>query len=148
VFHYLLNLDLGDFNPAAPALRTAAKNRMTANVQSDLAGWVRQLIHNPDHTLRVGEIRLTRDLFTAKELLQLYDPTGSTGTTANGLGRELARAGVRQVCDGRPVRISDGSQGRYYAARQVDDWACATLAKVVEYLNKEIKKPTNKVAKY
>lgn len=140
VFHYLLNLDLGDFNPAAPAFRTAAKDRMITNVQSDLAVWVRLLISAPDFVLRVGELRVNKDLFTSKELLQLYDPNGRTGTTANGLGRELARAGVRQICNGRPVRLADGSQGRYYAVRNQDMWSTAQLTFITKHLETWMKK--------
>ena len=136
VFEYLLKLDLGGWNPAAPAFKSAAKQRMIANVQSDLAGWVRGLLATPDHVLRVGDIPVTKDLFTSKELLSFYDPSGHTGTTANGLGRELARAGLRQVCQGMPVRLPDGSQGRYYAVRQVEHWAGASSLHVLEHLKK------------
>jgi len=135
IFHYLLNLDLGDFNPAAPAFKTAAKERMISNVQSDLAGWVRSLQSVPDHVLKVGEIVVNKDLFTSKELLQFYDPSGKTGTTANGLGRELARAGIRQVISGKPVRLADGSQARYYAVRNADHWLTAGIADVTSHLN-------------
>lgn len=135
IFHYLLNLDLGDFNPAAPAFKTAAKERMISNVQSDLAGWVRSLQSVPDHVLKVGEIVVDKDLFTSKELLQFYDPTGKTGTTANGLGRELARAGIRQVVNGKPVRLGDGSQARYYAVRNMDTWLVAGSQEVAGHLN-------------
>lgn len=140
VFDYLLNLDLGNFNPAAPAFKTAAKERMIANVQSDLAGWVRQLMAVPDHILRVGDITIGKDLFTSKELLQFYDITGHTGTTSNGLGRELARAGVRQVAEGRPIRLEDGSQGRYYAVRNQENWTTKNIAQISEHLNKWSKK--------
>ena len=140
VFHYLLNLDLGDFNPAAPAFKTAAKERMIANVQSDLAGWVRHLMATPDHVLRVGEVVIDKDLFTSKELLQFYDPSGKTGTTANGLGRELARAGIRQVSNGRPIRLADGSQGRYYAVRNVDHWLKSQPQVAVQHLDAWYKK--------
>ena len=139
VFHYLLNLDLGDFNPSAPAFKTAARDRMITNMQSDLAGWVRQLVNNPDHSLRLGEIVLTKDLFTSKELLQLYDPFGKTGTTANGLGRELARAGVRQILQGRPLRLYDGSQARYFAARNPDFWLTAQPHQVTKHLETWLK---------
>jgi len=149
VFHYLQNLDLGDFNPAAPAFKTMAKERMIANVQSDLAGWVRQLIATPDHVLRVGEIVMDKDLYTSKELLAFYDPTGKTGTTANGLGRELARAGVHQVCGGKPVRLHDGSQGRYYAIRNPDTWAVSSGTNIIDHLSRWEKKQTGqKAAKY
>jgi hypothetical protein len=122
VFHHLLNLDMGDFSHTAPAFRTSAKERMIANVQSDLATWVRALVANPGHALKVGEVPIARDLFTARELLELYNPLGSGQLTANGMGRELARAGVSQVCRGMQVRLSDGSQGRYYAVRNADSW--------------------------
>lgn len=135
LFDHLLRLDLGDFNPSAPAFKTLAKERMTSNVQSDLASWVRTLKSSPGQLLRVGEVEVTKDLFTSKELLDFYDPTGRTGTTANGVGRELARAGVRQVLSGRPVRTADGFQARYYAVRNADRWLKASvddLAKHVE----------------
>lgn len=149
VFHYLKNLDLGDFNPAAPAFKTAAKERMINNVQSDLAGWVRQLMATPDHILRVGEICVTKELFTSKELLQFYDISGKTGTTANGLGRELARAGLHQICSGKPIRLADGSQGRYYAVRNIDFWVTATPQQAVKHLSEwDSKQVGNKIAKY
>lgn len=122
LFHYFLNLDVGTFNPSAPAMRTHAKDRMTSNTQSDLASWVRTLKGQPDQVLRVGEMLLGKDLFTAQELLELYDPERRTGTTANGLGRELSRAGVRQINDGDMVRIASGKLERLYAVRNPDHW--------------------------
>ena len=150
VFNYLLNLDTEDFNPAAPAFKTAAKERMIANVQSDLAGWVRQLMATPDHVLRVGELIVDKDLFTSKELLQFYDPSGKTGTTANGLGRELARAGVQQVSHGRPIRLADGSQARYYAIRNSDHWLSSQPQAAVKHLEDWAKKQSGvqKASKY
>jgi len=149
VFHYLLNLDLGDFNPAAPAFKTAAKERMIANVQSDLAGWVRSLMATPDHVLRVGELVVDKDLFTSKELLQFYDPAGKMGVTANGVGRELARAGLHQICNGKPIRLSDGSQARYYAVRNSDTWLKASPQAAVKHLDDWYKKQSGlKGSKY
>lgn len=119
--HHLLNLDLDGFNPAAPAMRTHAKDRMTQNTQSDLASWVRLVKNQPDQALRLGEIVIGKDLFTNQELLELYDPDRRTGTTANGLGRELSRAGIRQINDGLPVRVG-GEMLRLYAVRQSEHW--------------------------
>lgn len=149
IHHYLKSIDLGEFNPAAPAFKTSAKERMIANVQSDLAGWVRQLMLNPDHILMIGSISVSKDLFTSKELLDFYDPMGKTGTTANGLGRELARAGVRQVCQGKPIRISDGSQSRYFAVRNTETWATVDKpAEVVKHLEGWLSKADMKKGKY
>lgn len=138
VFDYLLNLDLDSFNPAAPAYRTSAKDRMINTGRSDLASWVRQLIAVPDHTLVIGSVTETRDLLTSKELLAFYDPEGRTGTTANGLARELNRAGVRQVVDGQPIRLSSGNQARYYAVRNPEKWLSASPKAIAEYLDSEL----------
>ncbi len=135
LFDYLLKLDLGDFNPSATAFKTLAKERMTTNVQSDLASWVRQLKTTPDQVLRVGDIVVTKDLFTSKELLDFYDPSGRTGTTANGVGRELSRAGVRQAVDGRPLRLTDGFQARYYVVRNADFWLRSGALAMTKHLD-------------
>lgn len=149
IFDYLLQLDLGNFNPAAPAFRTSAKERMIVTGQSDLASWVRQLMATPDQVLQVGSMRAEQDLFTSKELLMFYDPDGKTGTTANGLGRELSRAGVRQICEGKPLRLSDGTQGRYYAIRDVDQWYKATPQQATAHLEQyQVKKAKVRGKKY
>ena len=135
LFYYLLHdVKTDGFNPAGAAYRTAAKERLIQRVLSDLGEWVRELLATPDQVLRVGGVALKRDLLTSKELLTLYDPGRETKVTANGLARELARAGLRQVCEGRPVRSADGSQQRYFAVRHGDQWAKATSAAVAQHL--------------
>lgn len=137
---WLLNVDLGDFNPAAPAYRTAAKERMIADSRSDLASWVRQLLAAPEGVLRVGEQPIVKDLFTNRELLALYDPSGQTRTTANGLGRELKRAGAHQVLEGAPVKLPDGGQDRLYIVRNPARWSTAATADVTKHLETWLKR--------
>lgn len=123
VFDYLLNRDLSKFNPAAPAMKTEAKERMINTVQSDLGSWCRLLRATPDGVLVMDGKPLKRDLFSSKELCEwFYDPDRKTGTTAGGLGRELLRSGFRQVWHGRPLRMSNGLQGRYFVVRNVEKW--------------------------
>jgi hypothetical protein len=149
IFHYLLNYDLNGFNPAAHAFKTAAKERMIADVRSDLGSWVRSLVTSPDHHLKVGEMALTQDLFTSAELLSLYDPSGGTGTTANGLGRELRRAGVPQVLQGKPIRLPTGAQVRLYAIRRPERWVGEMkVATIVAHLEEVAKKGGKKDKKY
>lgn len=121
VFEYLLALDTSDFNPAGRAFDTLAKKRMITETQSDLGAWVRRLVEDPDSVLRVGSIKLKKDLFTNRELLELYDPEKRTGTTANGLGRELRRAGFEMVNQGKSVRLPEGNE-RLYAVRNAEQW--------------------------
>lgn len=140
VFHYLLNYDLGDFQPHAHARRTAAKDRMTADTRSDLGSWVRQLLDSPDVVLRLGEAKIPGDLFTNSQLLELYDPTDKRRVTANGLGRELKRAGAFQVLDGALIRGPNGIADRYYVIRNQSEWLTTTAEKVQQHLAGEAPK--------
>lgn len=134
VFHYLLNLDLGGFNPNAPAMSTLAKEIMISDTKSDLGAWVAQLKADPDHVLRVGKVKVVGDLFTSQELLRYYDPTGGRSATANGLARELRRSGIMMFRDGVPLR-SDKGLHRYFVVRNVEKWAKASPAVATKYLN-------------
>lgn len=133
VFHYLLNYDTSDFNHKAAAEFTAAKARMINTGRSDLASWVRQILLTPDTSLRLGDVKVEKDLLTSKELLLIYDPDGRT--TANGIARELSRAGVRQACDGKPLKLKDGTQSRYFVIRNQEKWIGVKPPAVIKYLN-------------
>jgi len=133
IFDFLQRYDCTSFNPAAPAMRTMAKERMTEDVRSDLGSWVRYLRDDPDITLRLGQIALKGDLWSNKELLGLYDPSSSTRTTAHTLGRELRRAGFEQVLEGVPIKTSQ-TQDRYYIVRNHAKWRKASRAQIIAHL--------------
>jgi hypothetical protein len=93
----------------------------------------------------VGEMTIPGDLFTNHQLLQFYDPEGRTGTTANGLGRELRRSGINQVCQGKPIKTPEGLE-RLYIIRNHNKWVVVDDPKeVIKHLAEINKK---KVAKY
>lgn len=135
MYYFQKQVNVDDFNPAAPALRTASKERMTADSMSDLGSWVRQLRDSPNTALRMGpgHAPLVGDLFTNKQLLALYDPIGQTRTSANGLGRELKRAGFAQVLGGQQV-ATEHSFDRYYAIRRSERWEHCTADDVKRHL--------------
>lgn len=135
VFDFLLHYPLGDFNPNSPAYKTKARERMIVGVQSDIASWVRDLLMNPAHVLRLGDMPLNKDLFSAKELLGLYDINNKGQVTAGGIGRELAKAGCRQVLEGTPIKTSDGDLSRYFAVRNCEFWLKASLTDCLKHLN-------------
>ncbi len=120
LFDHLLRLPLGDFSPTGHALSTRSKDEMVMSSKSDLGVWCRQLIEDPSTTLRpLGEMVAQKaDLLTASQLLRCYDPEGAGRVTANGLGRELKRCGVRQL---PVVKTSAGTQ-RLYAVRGAEKW--------------------------
>lgn len=139
VFHHLLNLKLGDFNPYAEARKTKALERMIADTKSDLGAWVHRLMEDPDGMLRVGMVPVDKDLFTNRDLLMLYDPDLRTGTTANGLGRELRRSGVPLAYDGNPLPGPNGAD-RYYIVRNAMDWIDADRKRIIKHIDSFQKK--------
>ncbi len=117
LFHYLLSLDLGDFDHTAPPPVTDAKLQMINLGRSDLSEWVAALRDSPDSVLRIGDQVLGYALWSANDLLGLYDPDGNRKVTANGMSRELRRQGFYQAALGRPVPCNDGIQRRLWAIR-------------------------------
>lgn len=133
LFYHLQHVDLGDFDPHAPALVTQAKLDMIEAGQSDLGTWVRRLLGGPDAVLRLGNVSLAGDLWTNQELLHLYDPERRTRVTANGLGRELRKAGARYANGGAPLRLKGGAQVRPYVVRNAAQWARTGPAKLAAH---------------
>lgn len=121
MFHHLLNgVDTSTFNPRAEALKTESKQEMIEDMRSDLAGWIRRVMHQPDEILGVG----TGDLWTSQELLAFYDGTGVKRTSASTIGRELKRARVPRP-QNRVVATKLGSV-RLVVLRNVKRWINAT----------------------
>ena len=134
LFHHLLHLELGDFNPAAKAFGTTAKQRMIAHGKSDVALWIENLLSDTDGVLRLGTMNADSDLWTSAELLMIYDPVGHGKVKARGIAHELAKSGISQLCDGTAVRTMMG-RNRYYALRNQDKWLNATPQEVREYID-------------
>lgn len=132
-WHLLHKVDCTGFDPAAPAPLTAAKERMREDVQSDVGAWVRRLMRDPEPVLKVGEVGLTADFYSATDLLRLYDPMGRSRVTSIGLGRELRRAGCKMAAHGLQIRTPIGSY-RFYIVRNVEKWARATEVECLQHL--------------
>jgi hypothetical protein len=134
LFHWLLKRKISKhFRPAAPAPHTAAKERMILSGKGDLTMWVRELLENPQQKLFFGKMSYTRDLFTSKELLRMYESQFSPGkVTSVGMGRALAAAGCPIMDGGKPLRAPDGAAGRYYAVRNLQTWARCKDRKTME----------------
>lgn len=116
LFHYLLLLDLKDFDPKGHAPVTEAKRDMIDGGRSDLGSWAANLRDDPDTVLRIDQAILKFDLWRAEDLLSLYDPMEKGKVTANGLARELRRAGFTRPAGTLGCRTSQG-QVRLWAVR-------------------------------
>lgn len=115
LFRYLLTeVDCAGFNPTAPAPMTEAKAEMIANSRTDIEAWADALLTDPDSML--GD-HIKRDTFTAKELMQLYDPDETGRVSGTALGKALERRGCRQ----KVVKTKQGTQ-RLRAVRNLHKW--------------------------
>lgn len=122
-----------DFNPNARAPTTYAKERMIAATKGDAGAWVHELKNFPDQVLKFGDMYHTRDLFTSKELLDMYERDHpNSRMTAVGLGRQLAAAGFSQVYKGQPLENADGKMARFFAIRNGDKWRKVKDRKMLE----------------
>lgn len=123
LFDYLLRFNTEGFDPEGPALYTSAKAAMIQDTKSDLGSWVSLLKEDPAGVL--GKYGKSAELVTNSQLLTLYDPEKKTKVTANGLGRELKRAGFMMVNEGRQVWTKHGPV-RLYALKNYEAWAKKT----------------------
>lgn len=131
LWHYFLDMDLGDFDPQAPAPMTQGKHSMINLGKSDLGAWVRDL---KDHGgVLLAKAGLKGDLFTAKELHALYDPTGEKKASPNALARELKRAGFHPPANGSSIKLPDGSNTMVYAVLNPAHWAAARWIEAVNH---------------
>ncbi len=134
VLEYLLNVDCGDFNPRARAKETISKTLMFEAGLGDLASWVRGLIRDPDAKLTHNGFSVQKDIYTAKELLRMYDPMGQTKVTSNGMTRELAKAGATMLLRGDRIPTPEGNE-RVYAVRNAAQWQHAQPYLVTQHVN-------------
>lgn len=139
LFEWLLKRDISKFNPNAPAFRTKAKDRMVLSGKGELAAWVRELKEHPEHVLRSGQMKFTKDLFTAAELLSMYRAAhDDSKISVVGMGRSLSTAGFQQVDGGQPITGPDGKPARYFAIRNADKWRKCKARKEMEKNLREI----------
>jgi hypothetical protein len=140
LFHYLLNLDLGDFEAAAPAPVTNSKLEMVDHSRSDIASFVANLTSNCESELLRLQMLMslpeTPDLVLNQHIRHLYDAAGSTRVTANGLGRELSRHRYKTI---GPVPTKTFGTQRFYVMRNADKWLQATPAEIRDYIDRIFK---------
>jgi Domain of unknown function (DUF3854)/Family of unknown function (DUF5906) len=133
---YLLELDVGTFDPHEAALMTTGKREMIELGKSDLGAWVLELRENANEML--GRHNMKGDLFTAGELHALYDPNGAKRAGTNALARELKRAGFMPPANGSKLHLSNGAQRMCYAVRNEDKWRKETWSNACKHKNETL----------
>lgn len=132
LFHHLLNLDIGTQRAEDRAPKTKAKDAMIEDGLSDLGRWVRQLRDDPEAILKLGDVALAGDIWSAQDLLKLYDTEGRGRTTSGGMARELKRAGMMRVYEGMQLATCKGHL-RLYAVRNPEKWEKASRSQLIAH---------------
>jgi hypothetical protein len=123
--HYLLQRDLTDFNPSAPAPYTSEKGEMRSVSVNAMESWVNDLREDPDQCLPLSDL----GLFTSRELVEIFfegdvrNPRGS----AMSMGRNLTNLGFKKALDGKNIKVPGKQPARYWIIRNTgrfDDHAC------------------------
>lgn len=83
--------------------------------------------------MRFGEVEMAGDLFSARELLAVYDPLERHRVTASGMARELRRQGAPLAARGEKLRAPDGRAEAFFALRG-EGWAPASVKKCQGHL--------------
>lgn len=134
LMEHLLQVDLRDFNPREHAQDTPAKRSMIYNSKSELGAWCVQLREDPASALAPLGDKVAHgcEILSPTNLLRAFDPERRTPVTSPGIGRELARAGFRQLNGGSPIRIGTALM-RLYAVRNEPKWRFASMKLVNDH---------------
>lgn len=136
--YHFLHLGLTGISPVARAPLSTAKLSMIDDGLSEMGRWVRRILDDPDQILRMHNIVMPGDLWSAPDLLALYDPEGKGKVTSGGMGKEMKRAGFSQIQNGEQVRTNKG-QLRLFIVRNKARWEKGTLSEASKHYNKSHK---------
>lgn len=133
LMYHLQRVDLTGFRPHDAPPTTAAKRNMATLSFSDTGAWVDELRHNPYDVLVAAGVPAQKaaecDLYTASQLLRMFDPTGTVKVSLIGFSRILAMSGLRIVNGGNPVHTAVGSV-KMIAIRNQMRWHRAEAAEL------------------
>ena len=128
--YYLANLSLGNFDANTKAPETAAKEEMVYHGRSAVSTWCAQLKKDPDSILE--DARVTADLLTNTQLLEIFKGDDNTKITKNILGRELKQAGFEK----RTIKVGLRAEA-VYIVRNQHLWASKSAYAFTEHYVKQ-----------
>lgn len=132
LMHYLQRVDLTNFRPHDAPPPSAAKQNMATLSFSDTGAWIDELRYHPYDVLIAAGVPEQKarecDLYTASQLIRMFDPSGAVKVSLIGFSRLLAMSGMRIVNGGNPVHTAMGSikmiairnQLRWHAAEAME----------------------------
>lgn len=138
LFDYLLRVDLGDFDPRAPALRTRAHEIMVESNRSDVGRFITLVITDPEQAKHQYMVPKEVELFSARELLLFYDPRKEKKVSEKAVIVELQKQGALKVLGGAQIRVPGKGRARLYAVREMNKWRDALPYQVKRELENRV----------
>lgn len=133
LYHALHDFDFGTFSPFLPPPVTEAKLDMIDSVRTELDLWLVELRNDPAAKLRLGSMRLERDLWTSAELVELFEQhRKGKACPPNTMGLRL-REYFKRAADGNTIRPNDRSE-RFYIIRNETKWLGATRNQLKKHI--------------
>lgn len=133
LMHYFTHdLEYSGYSPQVKPPTTSAKLDMIDDSRGELNSWLIELMRFPDQVLRMGDIPQKRDLYTAGELVMLFDlERKGRPVTANSMSRN-AKLVFPMICNGKKIRIGDEVL-KLFIVRNKDKWAKASMKQVITH---------------
>lgn len=133
LMYHLMNLDLSDFDPMAPAMETTSKIEMIENTRTDIEDLIIGLREEADEYLRkLGG----GDLITSKELMAMIDNERINEVTVGKKMKEYGIAALRPKNARSASMRLGGERVRVYALKNRKKWANATHDEIREHWEK------------
>lgn len=129
--HLMFEVNVSDFNPRAPALRTEARQNIIDLSKSDLDIFVRDLVANPSDVLQFEGAPVPGDLFTAKSVVGFATTSKYRVPSKIAVSKALSRVGIYP----RQLRTHEGTK-MLWPLRNLDDWGKRTDKQWVDHFEK------------
>ena len=106
LLHFLLNLDIKDFNAKSPAPMSSAKQEMIDDNKSDFESWLEQIIVN------IYAI-IGREIFSSEELANKYTQSSGNKCSSKTVSVQLSKKGIKRLK--KQAKLANGKRIRIYA---------------------------------
>ena len=106
LLHFLLNLDIKDFNAKSPAPMSSAKQEMIDDNKSDFESWLEQIIVN------IYAI-IGREIFSSEELANKYTQSSGNKCSSKTVSVQLSKKGIKRLQ--KQAKLANGKRIRIYA---------------------------------
>lgn len=147
LLHHAQTRDYGDFSPYLSPPTTRDKQEMINNTKSELDLWLTELREEPHGKLKLGQMELTRDLWTPRELMEFFETDRHGRPCAvNTMGLRL-REYFQPAADGGTIK-PNGKSERFYIIRNESKWLRANRDALKKHIQQHRAKEQGSGKKY